>query len=260
MQPILPSSCNINSAQPILTFIHHKNHHEETVTKRPGKCCVSLFFSCIGVNTTTPAPSKTTFSFHNLTLTSLTRHVTRPIKMCESWEFDCGHTTTIKCQSYKNRVLIQTNKDVTDDDPSADAGTLPPNVTSRVTRVNSNPTRPFVFTLPSPTVSSATSDTGTASSAPSAHRDVGSDSGNYGPGSAVENIDSSVAIPELPIHTIAKISTCSGPESINRKCDDHCYDCILQKAKDNADFQKDERDAAVRLYEQIGKQDVSLQG
>jgi hypothetical protein len=259
MRPILPSSSNINSAQPILTFIHHKDHHKETVTKYSGKRCVSLFFSCIGVDIATPAPSKTTFSFPNTTLTSLTRHVTRLVKMCESWEFDCGHTTTIECQNYKNRVLIPTNKDVTDDDPTADTGALPLNVTSHVTRMDSNPTRPFIFTLPSPTVSSATSDTGTASSAPSAHRDVGSNSGNYGPGPAVENTDSLVVIPEPPIRTIAKISTCSGPESMNRKCDDQCYDCILQKAKDNADFQRDERDAAVRLYEQIGRQDVSWQ-
>jgi hypothetical protein len=259
MRLILPSPSNTNSAQPVLTFIHHKNHHKQTVTKYCGKRCISLFFSCLGVNIAPLAPSKTTFSFHNLTLASLTRHVTRPVKMCESWEFDCGHTTTIECQNYKNRVLIPTNKDVTDDDPSADTGALLINVTSHVTRVDSNLTCPFVFTLPSPTISSATSDTGAASSAPSVHRHVGSNSGNYGPGPAVENTDSLVVIPDLPIRTIAKISTCSGPENMNRKCDDQCYDCILQKAKDNADFQRDERDAAVRLYEQIGRQDVSWQ-
>lgn len=179
--------------------------------------------------------------------------------MCECWEFSCGHTTEIPCRGYMNRSLTEIDKEtIDDDDPFTDAGAHLSTAKdrNRLSRVHSdsNPNRPPPFILPSPTLSSVTSETDRASSASSIRPSSNSTSRNCGPGPAVKNTDSSIA-PVLPAPPTNKISGCCGPsERTRQKADDQCYHCILQKAKDNSTFQQNERDAETRLYDEIERQ------
>jgi hypothetical protein len=179
--------------------------------------------------------------------------------MCECWQFGCGHTTKIECQSYRNRILVPASlADVNDDDPFIDNGTRNITPKERLTRSRSSstPIRPPQFFLPTSTPSSVTSDNDATSSAASVHS---SSSRGYGPGPAVPNTGSvnPYKLPVLPIH---KISKCGGPEKNKKMESDQCYDCMLKNAKDNTTFQQNERDAETRLYDEINKRGSSAFG
>ena len=160
--------------------------------------------------------------------------------MCECWEFGCGHVRETLCQAYKNRVLKDEVKESTlgGDDPfSNDAGALPKPAKEDRGGADADVTvnRLPQFTLPSPTTaSSVTSDA------------------DVGPGSAGNKIGAS-STPELSVHSKEKVDVCVGP-CHNKKTIGHpCYDCILQKVKGNSAFQRDERAAETRLYDEVGR-------
>lgn len=185
--------------------------------------------------------------------------------MCECWEFNCGHKTTVECQDYGNRFFTNANIEVNhiisdEDDPFTDTGVAPStvkesnNVKEQRTRTHSNssPIPPPQFLLPLSTPSPVKSDPEAAASAGKAGRD--SLIGNSDPGPTIRNTGS-LDSPKLPLPPFNKISVCGGAILKKKKVDNECYTCILTKTRSNATFQKDERAALTRIYEELKRRE-----